>query len=674
MTMYVGSCYYPEQWPEAEWARDADLMLEAGFNCVRLGDMTWSGVEPQPGRYALEWLTRAIDTFAARSLRIILATPTATLPPWLLEEDPEVLPVDAYGVRAGYGSWGSACLSSSAYMTRSYLLVERLASRFGQHPSVVAWQVDNELMANHCWCARCGRNFQHWLEKQYGTVQALNDAWGTAYFGTQYNRFSEISPPRAVRVFRNGPSVMLDYSRFQSDLHVEHVRKQAAAIRERSPARVLTHNIPGRGAPGPIDLGDLFECLDVAAFDNYPGWTARPAESPAFTCDLVRGIKGGPYLVLEQQAGRLDRPIITLHHRGQLRLWAHQTVARGATGVVFFQWRTARMGSEQLIGSMLHPDGRKASPWEELAQFAREVHSIAPQLSTSAVRPDIAFLYTYESLWALDVGPASAIQSHWHHHEEWYHELYVRNVPCDILALRTEAPLERYRLICVPSLLVVEEHQGNRLAEYVRSGGVLVIGARTGSKTKENLLPRMPIPGLLAELAGVEVNEFGALPLGETVIVVDLQSDRRLECRTWIESLAPSTAQTVLSYLDGPLSGSPAVTARLHGLGVVYYVGCCGPEVTAWVLEHAMRRAKISPSTDMPDGVEVIVRRGSETQLVFVLNHLDTVASIKLPYRNCRDAASKAAVCNELELEPYAVRILEADVNESAQHASRTDK
>ncbi|ACZ43405.1 Beta-galactosidase [Thermobaculum terrenum ATCC BAA-798] len=667
LDLLLGVCYYPEQVDPSEWEADLARIREAGLDTVRIGELIWSGLEPEPGRFRCEWLDEVLELCRGYGLAVVLGTPTATLPPWLVEADPEVMPVDDRGVRAAYGSWGTACLSSQLLWARTELLVDELGRRYGRHPAVIGWQLDNELPATTCYCQRCRSSFHNWLERRYGDVSALNEAWGTAFLGQGYTRWGQVPAPLAtVRVGRQNPGLLLDYVRFQSELACRYLERQAEILRRRSPGRRLTHNIPGMAAH--IDYHRLFGPLDVAAWDVYPGWIGGLPHRLALGHDVVRGLKRAGYWVLEQQVGRLE-------HRappaGALRLWTYQAVAHGAEVVLYFPWRQARGGSEQYIASLLTPDGRRTRSLAEVERAARELQQLAPLLRGTEPRGDVALLWSYEDHWALALQPqVPELADPWRYPEEWYLALRRADLQVDVLS-PSDDRLRDYRLLVAPSLYLATASLAERLRGYVEAGGTLLLGPRSGSKDEHNAWPRGPLPGPLGELVGATVEEFEGLPGGEARTLRWAHGDGRLSARAWCELLAPAGAEPLLLYADGPWPGSPAAVRRQLGAGRAYYLGCMGEEVVAGVLLEALRGAGVARGPSVPAGGELVVRAGGGRALYFVLNHAAQEARLALPAgRAYQDPWTGDARPAEVELPPYGVEVLLAYVGQEVQGAS----
>ncbi len=660
--MFIGACHYPEQFDPAECERDAALMREAGFNVVRLGELAWSGLEPEPGEFRFDWMESVLEVFHRQGIGVLIGTPTASLPPWLPELDPDAMPVDDRGIRASYGAWGAACLSSPQVQNRTRMLVTALADRFGEHPAVVAWQLDNELLSNTCFCNRCRDGFQRWLAERYGDIEALNRAWGTAFWGHQYARWSQIPAPlRTVRVHHHNPGLRLDYARYMSDLNVRYIAMQAEILRLCAPGRPLTHNIPGRATH--IDYFKLARELDFVGWDSYPTWIGKLPWGSAMGHDVTRGLKPGPFWVPEHQVGRMDQWKYGAVAPGLIRLWTYQAVARGAEGVLYFLWRAGPGGAEQYIESLVTHDGRRTRVLEEVAEAAREVQRLAPILGGTSVVGSVAVMHSYEDHWALAIQPMSAdLENPWAYAEEWYRALFARNVLCDFVPASAEPPAPaRCPLIIAPALYLVTSDLAERLRGYVEAGGALVLGTRSGSKDAHNAWPAGPLPGPLAELIGAEVEEFESLPAGECRKVTPTRGNagRELSATIWFEALGPRECEPLLLYREGTYAGRPAAVYRRAGRGAVYYVGALGHDIVDWVLARAMAEAGVEPGPDAPEGVEIVTRAGPAGEVRFLLNH--NRAEVRVPLPNgppWRDALSGALLAADLHLPPYGVQLL----------------
>ncbi len=664
--MFYGTDYYPELWPRAQWPRDLDLMAAAGLDTVRVGDLCWSSMEPTPGRYTFEWLDDLLGLLQQRGMRAVLCTPTASPPPWLIEEDPTVMPVDAQGHRLPYGSWGAHCYTSPALRERTHGIVTAMAERYGAHPAVIGWQIDNELDLHGkvCHCARCRDAFQDWLRERYGSLDALNEAWGTACWSHVYTSWGQIPTPlEPLAVNEHNPGLRLDFRRYSSERAIGYYRLQADIIGRLS-ARPRTHNLPGRTLA--LDVQRFAPEMEVVAWDNYPIWTADPRMAPALTHDIARGLKHKPFWVLEQQVGAMDRPPYRAPRSGMLRLALFQAVAHGADAVLWFLWQTYRSGAEQYIVGLRDQAGRTTRYYDELAVAVRDLRAVGHLLDGAMPCPQVALLISYQSLWALDlqphaVGAEAGSVSPWVYVEDCYEPLYRRNVPVDVLGF--DADLARYRLVVVPAPHLADEALARQLDAYVAGGGVLVVTVRAGSKGVSNLWNSVPPPGPLTSLLGVSVREWDSLALGEHTHVSLAPSDadpRTCRVDGWCEALDPLDAAPLARYLDDVYAGEVAATTRAHGRGRAIYAGARGAEFLGALLDHALDAADVQPLLRAPDGVEVAARDGDGHRLYVLLNYSADEQSVDLP-RGCTDLAGAHDLSGPLRLAPWDARIVRQD-------------
>jgi beta-galactosidase len=624
---YIGACHYPEQFPSEQCEQDARLMAEANLNVVRLGELAWGLLEPARNRFDLDWMERFLDTFHRHGIRVLYGTPTACPPPWFAALDPSAMPVDERGNRCGFGSWGSVCMSSPTYLERVDAIVSTLAERFGDHPAILGWQLDNESLSNVCYCDRCRERFHKWLQDRYGSLKELNEAWDTTFWTHVYGDWGEIpSPAPPVRVHHHNPSLRLDYARFQSDLNLDLVARQAEIVRPKAPGRFLTHNVAGRATH--LDYYKMADGLDVMGWDSYPVWTGKHPWGSAMGSDVTRSLKDGPFWVPEHEVGRMDQWRWDVVPAGKIRLWTYQAVARGAEGIVYFLWRAGRGGAEQYIQSIVTHDGRKTRIYDEIARTAAELRELSPQLEGSRVQADLALLHDYADHWALGIQPMGhGLDNPWYYAEEWYEAAFERNLVCDFVRKGSLNP-QRHPVVVAPAMCLASSEVESHLKEYVTAGGTLIFGPRSGSKTSTNLWPEGPIPGVLADLVGAIVEEFESLPPEQDRELADDQGNSIQGCR-WFEALTPTTAQTLMRYVDGVFAGQPAIVANEVGEGRVIYVGAMGTEVAMHVLS-------LCPSLMNSDRsgfeTEIVVRQGPAGRVEFQLDHVQ--GEVRTSYTN----------------------------------------
>lgn len=608
--MQLGVCWYPEQWPAEWWAEDARRMRELGIAWVRIGEFAWSEIEPEPGRLEWDWLDRAIATLHAEGLQVVLGTPTATPPKWLVDAHPEILAVDEHGRARGFGSRRHYCFASPLYRELSARIVTLMAQRYGTHPAVAAWQADNEYgchdtVLSYSPAAKLG--FRRWLAQRHGTVEALNTAWGTVFWSQRYRSFDEIDPPVGT-VTEANPAHRLDYRRYCSDEVVAYNRMQVAILRAHSPGRPIAHNYMGFFTE--FDHHAVARDLDIASWDSYPlGFTQDRAglaedekrrwlrtghpDIPAFHHDLYRGMNGGRWWVMEQQPGPVNwAPWNPAPADGMVRLWTWQAFAHGAEVVSYFRWRQAPFAQEQMHAGLNRPDRALDQGGREAAQVAQELQQIAAKtpLRGLRVQAPVALLFDYASHWIGQIQPQGADYSVIHECFRAYGAL--RGLGLDVDVLPPDADLAGHALIVLPALLHVDDALAARLAA---STAQIVVGPRGGSKTAQLSIPDALPPGPLAALLGLKVTRVESLPPGIVEPAAGLAQP--LPLMRWRERVETAGAIAEACYADG----EPALLR--HGRAR-YLAGC--PDVDGWrtVFECAAADAGLLTQR-LPDALRI---------------------------------------------------------------------
>lgn len=663
---YFGVDYYPEHWPEERWPEDARLMAEAGFNVVRLAEFAWSKLEPRQGEYDFAWLDRAIAILSERGIRAILGTPTASPPPWLMSRHPEAFRVGEDGRRLTYGNRREVCPNHPAYREHTRRIVTQMAAHYADHPAVIGWQIDNEL-GDRCYCPFCARAFQDWLRRRYGSLDDLNQRWGTVFWSHVYTDWEQIPLPLATGGSPN-PGLALDFFRFSSDSYVDYQQQQVDILRQRCPRHVITHNFMGFKYDR-INYFDLARPLDVVAWDNYPRtqWAMQARVDPsqtALAADTMRGLKGRNFWVMEQQAGSGGWEMVSVPPRpGELRLWAYQAIAHGADAILFFRWRTARWGTEQYWHGLLDHDGHPGRRYQEIKGMGAEITRAGEHISGSVVKAAVAILLSYDSRFAFQVQANNPQFSYPEHLLQVYRAFHRHHVPVDIVA--PDADLTNYRLVVAPALHIVSEAIAENLKRFVQAGGVLVVTPRSGVKDESNAVINERLPGLLAGLCGVRVEEYDSLPPGASqplaFVIPELSAIGLPPARVWCDILLPAEAEVVARYKGDYYAGKPAITRHRFGKGWAVYVGAMGDTPLYEALaDWLLGLAGVSPSLCAPREVEVAERWQGQRRLLFLLNHSEQEQMVALDGRYS-DVLSGARVHGgSLALAPRDVRVLMA--------------
>ena len=678
-----GGDYNPEQWDEATFAEDLELMAEAGVNLVSLGIFSWARLEPREGVYELDWLVEIIDRLHEAGIAVDLATATASPPAWMATDHPESLPMNADGVRLDLGSRQQYCPSSAVYRERSAALAAALAERLGDHPGVVMWHIGNEYGCHtaECFCPACARAFRDWLGERYGDVECLNAAWGTDFWSQRYASLEQVTPPAAMPTFPN-PAQMLDWRRFSDQQLRSLMEAEARILRQRS-TRPVTTNFMG-DFPA-TDYWRWAEALDIVSDDSYPD-PADPAAAHevAWAGDLMRGLAGGrPWILMEQAPSAVQwRRRNSPKRPGQLLLWSLARVAHGADGILQFQWRQSRQGAETFHSGMVPHAGCDSRTWEETVSTGQALKRLGPVLG-EPVPAEAALVLDWESQWALStaIGPVE-VGERFEAARAWHRSLWEAGIATDIVPVGRR--LEGYRLIIVPAVFIDRPELAGHLEQAVAAGAQVIVTGPTGVVDANAGAVLGGYLGSLRPLLGVRVTDHAALtgqvqqpdprdalvnrlsravgtPGAETWTGLEAVSEplRRvldrmgtptpdLRAGGWAEELridetpkeaAEDTqagqgrqAVEVVAVFDGrgggaDLAGRPAITRRVaEGAGAGWYVAADLDALSrAALLTLVCAHARLRPVvTDLPDGVEA-QRRGS---VLFLLNHSDRAAEV----------------------------------------------
>jgi len=629
-------------------------MAGAGLRLVRIGEFAWARFEPRAGVYELDWLDEVIGILAAQGLDVIVGTPTAAPPAWLIERNPEILPVRADGRVQQFGHRRHYCPSSPAMRDATERIVGVLADRFGGDERVVAWQIDNEL-GGRCYCDACCGAFHAWLRERYGSLDVLNDAWGTSFWSQVYDDWGQIPLPEGAPVplphgfLRNSPNpgLALDFRRFSSDSLIGFLRLQAGILRERcSPQQRITHNLMGFHFPE-IDYRRLAEELDVVSWDNYPvlDFTGRWS-TKALAGDAMRGLKNAPVWVLEQQVGPLGWELLRTPRRGETRIWTFQAIAHGAEAVCYFRWRTARFGTEQHWHGVLDASGRVGRRYEEVRAIAAELELLRERLAGARPQADVALLHDYDARFALQVQPTNPALAYEETVQQHYESLRRLGLGVDVVSPGSD--LSQYRVVAAPGLLVMDDATAAALTGYVEAGGTLVLAPRTAIKDRSNATPERPLPAWLDELAGLEVVDYASLPEDSSARLAGAGGASFAgEVHGWYEDVELRGGRATATYVDGAFPGAPAVVEHSVGAGRCVYLAGVASASTLQALYRRLCNDVGLRLLELPEGVEAVPMAANGGDLLMLLNHGDGEVTLDLG-------------AGALTLEPLGVALVDA--------------
>lgn len=636
--LMLGSAWYPEQWPESQWDTDLAHMQKAGMNMVRIGEFAWSTIEPREGVYELDWMERAVAAAARHGMVTIIGTPTDTPPAWMTTKYPEILRVSEDGKQLQHGSRRHFSIGSEKYRQLCAAVVEQLAKRFGKNPHVVAWQIGNEYTEDS-FDPESRARFHRWLEKKYGTLDALNQHWMTAYWSQTYSQWSQVPMTTA----RANPGLLLEQKRFITDTWRDFQRNQTDVLRRLvEPRQLITTNLGGLGWANRFNRQQVAADLDVISWDEYlgSGWFndtkngtghLDPLRSGA-THDLVRGWRQQNFWVLEMPPGFVDWGSVSNSlDRGETRAMVWHSVGHGADGVAFWQWRSALNGQEQYHGSLVGPDGEPVPVYAEIAQTGAEFARAGQVLAGTSPVSEVALIHDYDSRWAIDFNRFSQRYDQMQVLIEYYRALREPTQAVDIVTPIMD--LSRYKLVVAPSLNVVSRELARRLTDYVQQGGHLVLGPRTGMKNEFNALNRERQPGPLVPTLGGRVEQFYAL-LEDVPLSGAWGAGKATVWAEYFDRLAPDT-EVLMRYGAGNdwFTGQPAAISRKVGKGTITCLGAVLEPalMTAAAKQWTKEAGVATPVLPAPAGVKVSRRVGAGREVYVITNFSAGPQEIALP-------------------------------------------
>jgi len=634
--MYIGTDYYPEHWPKQRWETDIKLMKEAGFNIVRLAEFSWINMEPAEGQFEFDWLDEVLELLDRYDIYAILGTPTAVMPAWCQRKYPETLAMKADGTRIVWGGRKNNCFTSGTYRLLSERITRAMAEHFADTPNVIGWQTDNEFGGTDCRCPTCRSQFQDWLRKKYGSLEELNRAWGNHFWGLKFKDWGEITIPETATEFwsHGNPSACLDWKRYTSWLNVRFQADQIKILREICPNDFITHNFMGFHSG--MNYYDLAEDLDFVAWDNYPVWGGKVDISydAAAAADLMRGLKQKNFMIMEQTAGPCGWGTFGRNTQpGEIRKICYQQLAHGSDGQIWFRWRTCTAGREQYWHGLLGHDGKPLRRYNEAAQVAKEYRKLQEHLRGTTVESDVAIIYDYDSIWALDFQPGYEDNSFKDTVRRYHKALFHAGVNADLV--RPDAELSKYKLVLAPDLHVLPDKIANNLNEFVHQGGILLTDCRTAVKDENNLCHERTLPGLLSPMLGIRIEEYSALWNNVEYKVAGTDDfPGSFTAIKYVDWLTAENAQTLAGYEDQwHMKSFAAVTKNSYGKGKGWYVGTVIKEDAFYdkLIAQLLDDAGIKPLVKPPLGVEVSIRQGNDRKLLFVINHTEQPQTVNVP-------------------------------------------
>ncbi|MFI2618317.1 beta-galactosidase [Streptomyces sp. NPDC018584] len=620
-----GADYNPEQWPREVWEEDIRLMREAGVNLVSVGIFSWARLQPTADTWDFTWLDEVMDLLHAGGIGVDLATATASPPPWLTTAHPQILPVTASGETLWPGARQHWRPTSPVFRTYALRLVREVAGRYADHPALVAWHISNELGCHNVYdhSDDAARAFRDWLRLRYTTLDALNHAWGTAFWSQHYSDWQQILPPRLAASHPN-PTQQLDFKRFSSDALKEYLRAERDVLRAITPDTPVTTNFMVMGGIKGMNYADWAPEVDFVSNDHYvrPGPQAR--DELSFCANLTSGIAGHrPWFLMEHSTSAVNwQPVNVPKRPGDLARDSLLHVAHGADAVCFFQWRQSAAGAEKYHSAMVPHAGADSEVFRAVTGLGRTLEALAPVTGATREPARVAVLFDWESWWASeqDSHPTSLLD---YHQEalDWYSALLALGIRADVVTTRCD--LDAYDLLIAPVLHVIPETLAKDLTRYVESGGHLVTTYFSGVVDENDHIWLGGHPGALRELLGIRIEEFGPLPADDGVELDDSTTGT-----VWTDRITVTgpEVEILARYRTGAYTDRPAVTRRTAGRGSASYVSTrLGADGLTALLPRLLAAAGVD--SELPPAargrVELAVRRGDDSRYLFLVNRTD---------------------------------------------------
>lgn len=629
-----GGDYNPEQWPEETWSEDMRLLKLAHIDVVTLNVFSWASLQSDDDVYHFEKLDKIMDMVRDNGMKVCLATATGAHPAWMARKYPDILRTEFNGMKRKFGSRHNSCPNSPTYYKFAKALATKLAERYKDYDNIVAWHISNEF-GGECYCENCEKKFREWLKAKYKTIDAVNQAWDTAFWGHTFYDFDDIVAPNMLsehfeynRTTFQG--ISLDYKRFNSEGILNCFRLEYDAIHEITPDIPITTNLMGTYQP--LDYQMWAKYMDFISWDNYPANDA-PLEDIALRHDLMRGLKQGkPFALMEQTPSVTNwLPYNALKRPGVMRLWSYQAVAHGADTVMFFQMKRSIGACEKYHGAVIdHAGHENTRVFREITALGAELDKIGSLTLGARTQSKAAIVFDWDNWWATDFSAGPSVNLHYCDEIFNYYKVFNNlNIPVDIISV--EDDLSKYDLVIAPVLYMVKPGYDEKIRTFVKDGGRFVTTFFSGYVDDHDLVTIGGYPGKLRDILGIWVEEEDALPenAANSFTYDGINYPATLIC----DLLHTEDAESLCCYEKDFYAGMPALTRNHFGKGEAYYVATrSNPEFYRTFIGEICKEAGIRPIINTPDCVEVTKRTNANGTFLFFLNHDEESQNVTL---NC---------------------------------------
>ena len=629
-----GGDYNPEQWSEDVWEEDMRLFALAGIDIVTLNVFSWASLQPDEHTYCFEKLDKIMDLVEKNGLKVCMATSTAAHPAWMAKKYPDILRTEFNGMKRKFGSRHNSCQNSPTYQKYSVLLAKKLAERYKDRKCIVAWHVSNEY-GGECYCENCEKAFRVWLKDKYKTIEELNRAWNTAFWGHTFYEWDEIVLPNLLsehfaenRTTFQG--ISLDYRRFNSEGMLRCFKAEYEAIKSVIPNAKITTNLMGFYKP--LDYQMWANEMDFISWDNYPA-NEDPYARIAMNHDLMRGIKGGQPFVLMEQTPSVTNWLAynALKRPNVMRLWSYQAMAHGADAIMFFQMRRSIGACEKYHGAVIdHVGNENTRVFREIAKLGEELKQLGSKTLGSTMDSKVAVVVDWDNWWALEysAGPSCDLK----YLDEvfgYYRALEEQNYSVDLIGVNDD--LSKYEVVIAPILYMTKGSYDEKIREYVKNGGTFITTFFSGIVDEHDLVITGGYPGHLRDILGIWVEEIDALPAGTTNAFT--YEGKEYEAKLLCDIMHLEGAKALATYEKDFYANTPVLTVNEYGKGKAYYVGTRSSEdFYQTFLKERLEEKGIRPVLEVEGvGIEATERIKGDERYLFVLNHNDTEGTFVMP-------------------------------------------
>lgn len=629
-----GGDYNPEQWSEDVWEEDMRLFALAGIDIVTLNVFSWASLQPDEHTYCFEKLDKIMDLVEKNGLKVCMATSTAAHPAWMAKKYPDILRTEFNGMKRKFGSRHNSCQNSPTYQKYSVLLAKKLAERYKDRECIVAWHVSNEY-GGECYCENCEKAFRVWLKDKYKTIEELNRAWNTAFWGHTFYEWDEIVLPNLLsehfaenRTTFQG--ISLDYRRFNSEGMLHCFKAEYEAIKSVIPDAKITTNLMGFYKP--LDYQMWANEMDFISWDNYPA-NEDPYARIAMNHDLMRGIKGGQPFVLMEQTPSVTNWLAynALKRPNVMRLWSYQAMAHGADAIMFFQMRRSIGACEKYHGAVIdHVGNENTRVFREIAKLGEELKQLGSKTLGSTMDSKVAVVVDWDNWWALEysAGPSCDLK----YLDEvfgYYRALEEQNYSVDLIGVNDD--LSKYEVVIAPILYMTKGSYDEKIREYVKNGGTFITTFFSGIVDEHDLVITGGYPGHLRDILGIWVEEIDALPAGTTNAFT--YEGKEYEAKLLCDIMHLEGAKALATYEKDFYANTPVLTVNEYGKGKAYYVGTRSSEdFYQTFLKERLEEKGIQPVLEVEGvGIEATERIKGDERYLFVLNHNDTEGTFVMP-------------------------------------------